>query len=354
MFAAIWENTTGITMRRRSIPMKIIGQNLPDIPWEDKPAGCMEPVWRYSGNPILGRNNIYKARRIFNSAVVPFKGGFAGVFRADGRDGKARLHSGFSADALHWEISGDVIEWKDEAGKDWNPDYAYDPRVVPLDGRYYVVWCTEFGGAALGMGVTEDFIHFTRLENPFIPFNRNGVLFPRKIGGSYRMLTRPSDSGHTPFGDIFISESPDLVHWGRHRKVMGRSSGWWQGLKIGGGTVVETDEGWLLLYHGVCHTCNGYVYSMGAAVLDLEEPSKVLYRSAESVLMPEAPYETTGFVDNVVFPCAALADAATGRMAIYYGCADTHTGICFTDIETLGRYVKETSKLEPGDGDLGR
>jgi beta-1,4-mannooligosaccharide/beta-1,4-mannosyl-N-acetylglucosamine phosphorylase len=344
-----------IPLGRGEYAMKIVGCGLPNIPWENKPNGCREPVWRFSGNPILGRNEVYKARRIFNSAVVPFGDGFAGVFRADGRDGKARLHAGFSADALHWEISGDVINWKDEAGVDWNPGYAYDPRVVLLDGRYYAVWCTDFGAASLGMGSTEDFVHFTRHENPFIPFNRNGVLFPRKIGGTYRMLTRPSDSGHTPFGDIYLSESPDLVHWGKHRKVMGRSaSGWWQGLKIGGGAVVETTEAWLLFYHGVCMTCNGYVYSMGAALLDLDEPSRVLHRSSEAVLMPEAPYETTGFVDNVVFPCAVLADADTGRMAIYYGCADTHTGVCFTDIDTIVKYIKDTSVLEPGDADIGR
>lgn len=335
--------------------MKIIGQDLPNIPWEGRPVGWEEPVWRYSGNPVIGRNENFKARRTYNSAVVPFKGGFAGVFRADGRDGVARLHSGFSGDGIHWELSKDVIEWKDEDGNPWNPNYAYDPRVVSLEGRYYIIWCVDFGGAALGMGVTDDFVHFTRLENPFIPFNRNGVLFPRRIGGMYRMLTRPSDSGHTPFGDIYISESPDLVHWGRHRQVMrSGANGWWEGMKIGGGTVIETDEGWLLLYHGVSSTCNGYVYSMGAALLDIDEPSKVLYRCAEAILPPEMPYETTGFVNNVVFPCAALTDAATGRIAIYYGCADTYTGVAFTEVNTLVDYVKAHSKLGRGDGDLGR
>lgn len=335
--------------------MQIIGQNLPNIPWEDRPAGCQEPVWRYSGNPVLGRNEQFKARRTYNSAVVPFKNGFAGVFRADGRDGLARLHSGFSKDGIHWELSKDVIDWKDEDGNSWNPRYAYDPRVIPLEGRYYVVWCVDFGGPALGMGVTDDFVHFTRLENPTTPFNRNGVLFPRKIDGTYRMLTRPSDSGHTPFGDIYISESPDLVYWGRHRAVMKRgANGWWQDLKIGGGTVIETSEAWLLLYHGVCQTCNGYVYSMGAALLDLEEPSKVLYRCAEAILTPEMPYETTGFVDNVVFPCAAVTDAATGRIAVYYGCADTYTGICFTEAGLLADYIKTHSVLAPGDAEPGK
>ncbi len=334
---------------------KIIGANLPNMPWEDRPAGNQEPIWRYSANPIMGRNVNFKAKRVYNSAVVPFQGGFAGVFRADGRDGKALMHSGKSLDGIHWTLSEDVIQWKDEQGNPWNPNYGYDPRVIPLEGRFYIVWCTDLGGAALGMGVTDDFEHFTRLENPYLPFNRNGVLFPRKVGGTYRMLTRPSDSGHTPFGDIFISESPDLTFWGKHRRVMSRgAAGWWQGLKIGGGTVVETDEGWLLIYHGTSQTCNGYVYSMGAALLDINEPSRVLYRSSDAILGPEMPYETTGFVDNVVFPCAALTDASTGRIAIYYGCADTHTGLCFTTIDTLLDYVKATSVLGAGDADLGK
>ncbi len=335
--------------------MRIIGHDLPIIPWEDRPAGSDEPVWRFSGNPIIGRNVNFKAKRTYNSAVVPFQDGFAGVFRADGRDGVARLHAGFSKDGLHWDISTTPIQWQDDKGNIWTPNYAYDPRVIPLDGRFYIVWCVDFGGAALGMGVTDDFTVFTRLENPFIPFNRNGVLFPRKINGTYRMLTRPSDSGHTPFGDIYISESPDLVYWGRHRKVMSRgASGWWQDLKIGAGTVIETDEGWLLLYHGVSRTCNGYVYSIGAAILDLDEPSRVLYRCGDALLPPEAPYETTGFVDNVVFPCAALTDTATGRIAIYYGCADTCTGIAFAEVTSLVDYIKSHSLLGSGDSDFGK
>ena len=334
--------------------VKIIGSSLANMPWEEKPAGCLEPVWRYSANPVMGRNKNFNAKRVYNSAVVPFEGKFAGVFRADGRDGVARLFSGRSDDGINFELSADVIQWKDEAGNPWQPNYAYDPRVIPLDGKFYIVWCTDTCGASLGMGVTEDFVNFTRLENPFIPFNRNGVLFPRKINGKYYMLTRPSDSGHTPFGDIFVSQSPDLVHWGKHRLVMRSGGGWWQGVKIGGGTVVETSEGWLLIYHGVSSTCNGFVYSMGAALLDLECPSKVLYRSSDAILPPEMPYETTGFVDNVIFPCAALTDADTGRIAIYYGCADTHTGICFTEINKLLDFVKKTDNANDTDKSEGR
>ena len=139
-----------------------------------------------------------------------------------------------------------------------------------------MTWCSGYHGPTIGVAYTHDFETFHQLENAFLPFNRNGVLFPRRIGESYAMLSRPSDNGHTPFGDIYYSESPDLVHWGRHRHVMAPVPLTWQSTKIGAGpTPIETDEGWLVLYHGVLTSCNGFVYSMGAALLDLEEPWKV-------------------------------------------------------------------------------
>lgn len=331
--------------------MSMIGMPLANMPWQDKPAKYKGVIWRYDGNPIIDRNPTKHCARVFNSAVIPYGNEFIGVFRADQTDGKARLHIGRSPDAIVWEIDDEPIKWKDEEGRPYDPNYAYDPRLVEIDGTYYVVWCTDFGGAALGLGMTTDFKNFVRLENPFLPFNRNGVLFPRKINGKYMLLSRPSDSGHTPFGDIFISESRDMKYWGRHRRVMSKGgSGWWQGTKIGAGPIpIEMDEGWLLFYHGVCTTCSGYVYSMGAAILDKNDPSKVLYRSAEHLLTPEKSYETTGFVPNVVFPCATLHDPQTGRIAIYYGAADTYVAVAFAQADELTQYIKNNSELVPGD-----
>src|SRR5665647_3188067 len=104
---------------------------------------------------------------------------------------------------------------------------------------YYVTWCTDFGGPALGLARTTDFVTFVRMENLCTPYSRNGVLFPRKIDGEFVLLTRPSDAGHTSFGDIFISQSPDLEHWGHHRRVMSAGDTWWQALKIGAGADRE-------------------------------------------------------------------------------------------------------------------
>ena len=244
----------------------------------------------------------------------------------------------------------------DPDGKPHDPLYAYDPRCVFIEGTYYIMWCGDFDGAAIGVASTKDFKDFTRLENPFLPFNRNAVLFPRKINGKYIMLSRPSDSGHTPFGDILLSQSPDLKYWGEHRLVMQKGGdGWWQGLKIGCGPApIETDEGWLMFYHGVCQTCSGYIYSFSAAILDIDNPSIVKYRCGDYMLTPEELYETTGFVPNVCFPVAALTDEATGRIAIYYGCADTVTGLCFTTIDETIKYIKDHNELSALDKDEGR
>lgn len=333
--------------------VKIIGEALKNIPWQDKTEDCEGVVWRHSENPIIAWNPTPKTARMYNSSVVPFEGGFAGIFRGDHKNGRAHIHLGFSKDGLHWEIENDEIQWNDQNGVPYQPSYEYDPRLVKIEDTYYMVWCTDFGGAALGLGMTKDFKEFTRLENPFIPFNRNGVLFPRKINGNFILLSRPSDSGHTPFGDIFLSESPDLTYWGKHRRVMTKGgSGWWQGVKIGAGAVpIETTEGWLMLYHGVSTTCNGFVYSFGAAILDINNPSKVLYRTKDYLLTPEKEYETTGFVPNVTFPCATLHDAETGRIAIYYGAADTYLAVAYTTVDELIAYIKANSELVAGDAE---
>jgi len=331
----------------------MVGEPLKNLPWQARPRGCHDVVWRHTGNPITQWNPVPKAARVFNSAVVPFRGAFAGVFRADHCNTGALLHAGRSRDGLKWTIEPEPIRWKDEDGRPFEPGYAYDPRVVRIGDVHYITWCTHFGGPAIGFGMTRDFKEFTRLENLTIPFNRNGVLFPRKVNGRYLLLNRPSDDGHTPFGDIYISESPDLVYWGRHRRVMTRSgSSWWQGLKIGPGPIpIETSEGWLLFYHGVCRTCSGYVYSMGAALLDLERPAKVLYRARGYLLTPEKDYETVGFVPNVVFPCATLQDAPSGRIAIYYGSADTYVAVAYTQLDELVAHIKSDSELLPGDAE---
>lgn len=333
----------------------LAGGSLPNIPWQEKPKNLTgAPVWRYQENPIIQRNPLNGVARIFNSAVMPYQGKFIGVFRGEQINGVPYIYLGHSEDAINWSFDAEKIHFVNEAGEPFDPVYAYDPRLVKVEDTYYIMWCGDFYGASIGLAKTTDFKTFVRLENPFIPFNRNAVLFPRKIGGNYVMLSRPSDSGHTPFGDIFLSESPDLTYWGKHRHVMGKGDEWWDAVKIGGGAApIETSEGWLLFFHGVTGTCNGFVYSIGGAILDLENPSTVKYRCGNFLLTPQEWYEERGFVGNVCFPCATLQDNDTGRIAIYYGAADTYVALAFTQLDEIIAYIKENSKLQTSDKELG-
>ncbi len=326
---------------------KIIGNNLSTIPWEEKPAGINDVLWRYSKNPLIGWNPTPSTARIYNSAVILYENEFIGVFRADHKNGRAHIHLGKSKDGLKWTIEDEKIKWQNESGQTIENSYAYDPRLVKIEDMYYITWCDDFPGASIGLGRTKDFKTFIKMENPLMPFNRNGVLFPRKINGEYILLSRPSDSAHTPFGDIMLSHSKDLTYWGKHRLVMTKGGqGWWQGTKVGAGPVpIETSAGWLLFYHGVSWTCNGFVYSFGAVLLDIDNPAKVLYRTRDYLLTPEKDYETTGFVPNVVFPCANIYDAATGRIALYYGAADTNTALAFCYVDELIEYIKKNSEV---------
>jgi len=320
-------------------------KNIVNIPWEECPKDFKGPLWRYSQNPIIKRNPHNNLARVFNSALVTYQSGFIGIFRGEAITGVPQLYVGRSVDGINIQIDDNPISFVDECGTRIHTNYGYDPRLIAIEGVYYIVWCEDFHGPALAIAKTLDFITFVKFEHPFLPFNRNGVLFPRKIKGEYVILSRPSDSGHTSFGDIFLSRSRDLQYWGKHAHVMERGYEWWNGTKIGAGcNPIETSDGWLLFFHGVCNTCNGFVYSMGAALLDLEDPSKVLYRSAVYLLTPEKDYETTGFVPNVVFPTSALVDQSTGRIAIYYGAADTYTCLAFTTVDRIVDYIKKQAR----------
>ena len=324
----------------------INGMALPNMPWEECPVGFDGPIWRYSKNPIIQRHPNKVIARAFNSALVPFNGEYIGVFRGDTNNDIPHLYVGRSKDGIHISISEEKIIFVDEQGNEL-PDsgYQYDPRVIPLEGHYYVVWCDNLCGPTIAIARTDDFKTFVKLKSPFLPYNRNGVLFPRKINGNYQILSRPSDSGHTAFGDIFVSESPDMRFWGNHKLVAQNGWEWWCALKIGAGPVpIEIEEGWLIFIHGVNRTCNGYVYSIGGIILDKDDPSKVLYRSTNYLLTPEEQYEVNGFVPNVIFPTAALVDAPTGRIALYYGSADTYTALAFTTVDRVVKFIKENNR----------
>ena len=328
--------------------IKLITPRIGQMPWEEKPDNIVNaPIWRYSQNPIIKRNPIRNVARVFNSAVMYYgkdNTPFIGVFRGEGVNGWPYIYLGRSNDGLNWEFDEKGIQFVNKKGEPDNPHCPFDPRLLKIEDTYYIIWCHINHGSSVGMASTKDFKTFTRLDDPFLPHNRNAVLFPRKINGRYIMMSRPSDTTHTRFGDMFISESPDLEFWGKHRFMMGTTDQWCEDLKIGGGPApIETSEGWLVFYHGVQHTCSGFVYNVGGVILDIDDPSIVKYRSKSFLFPPEEWYETTGIVPNVCFPCAAVCDPETGRIAIYYGAADTFVAVAFTQVDEIVAYIKEQS-----------
>jgi beta-1,4-mannooligosaccharide/beta-1,4-mannosyl-N-acetylglucosamine phosphorylase len=297
---------------------------------------------RYSGNPIVTAKAVPRANSIHNSAIVKFGDGYAAIFRIDEVNFDFTLHVGFSKDGINWDINPDKITMQSDDPDIVMTRQSYDPRITKLDDTYYITWCNaDAHGPQIGLATTKDFKTFKQQENPLATANRNCVIFPRKINGQYAIYHRPSDRGHTPFGDIFYATSPDMVHWGKHRFVMGPTSGW-QSTKIGPGPApIETSEGWLLIYHGVWTSCNGYLYYAGGALMDLEKPWKVMYRTQDYLLAPTEVYERVGDVPNVVFPSSAVVEGDDLRL--YYGCADTAIGMAEAKVSEIVDFVKKHS-----------
>jgi predicted GH43/DUF377 family glycosyl hydrolase len=171
------------------------------------------------------------------------------------------------------------------------------------------------------------------------PEDKDAALFPRKIKGRWAMLHRPVSK--TPYmqANIWLSYSPDLRHWGDNREVIhAREGAWWDANKIGlSAPPLETPEGWLILYHGVRTTASGAIYRLGLALLDLEDPGKVIRRTNEWIFGPKATYEREGDVDDVVFPCGWIEKDK--RMMIYYGAADSCIALATANLDELLHFV---------------
>ena len=187
-----------------------------------------------------------------------------------------------------------------------------------MDDGYYLTF-TEVSPVAVGVGMmhTHDFRHFTHEGMIFPPHNKDCALFEEKIDGRYYALHRPS-SPELGGNYMWIAESPDRIHWGRHKCVATTRKGFFDSARLGAGaSPIRTDEGWLVIYHGADSSNR---YCLGAMLLDLKDPSRVLARSSEPIMEPVAPYEQTGFFGNVVFTNGQIVDGDT--VHIYYGASD--------------------------------
>jgi predicted GH43/DUF377 family glycosyl hydrolase len=197
-----------------------------------------------------------------------------------------------------------------------------DPRICPLDGQYYITYSAySRHGVRIALTRTDDFKQIERMAFITQCDYRNVVLFPQKFGGHYVRFDRP----HTEISpwSIWISSSPDLIHWGNSRVVIKPLKYHWDEMKIGpGAPPIKTEYGWLNIYHGVFKTMDGSIYRLGVALHQLDDPAKVVGVADDWILQPEDSWEVTGYVHNVVFTCGAVLED-DGTVKIYWGGADT-------------------------------
>jgi predicted GH43/DUF377 family glycosyl hydrolase len=289
-------------------------------------AGYSDPIIRrYKGNPVLTKNDVpYPVETVHNAGVVKYKGGYVMLFRSHLRNGRSVIGLAESDDGFHFRVRPEPFITPDKK----KPFALYeefgveDPRICPLEGAYLITYSAySRHGVRIALARTSDFNHVERLSMITQTDYRNVVIFPEKIGSRYARLDRPH-SEISPWS-IWISFSPDLIHWGDSEVVIKPLPYHWDEMKIGpGATPIKTEKGWLNIFHGVFKTMDGAVYRLGVALHGLDDPAQVLGVADEWILQPEDPWEVTGYVHNVVFTCGAVAED-DGSVKIYWGGADT-------------------------------
>jgi beta-1,4-mannooligosaccharide/beta-1,4-mannosyl-N-acetylglucosamine phosphorylase len=300
---------------------------------------------RYEGNPIITAGDIpFTCNTVFNGSPVRIDGVYFILLRVEGQHGYSLFALARSTDGYSFEVEDLPVMTPASDGPMAKYEVAgiEDPRITPLEDHLYVVYTAFSGyGPVMALARTDDLHTFERLGVISEPGNKDGLLFPRRIGGRYARLDRPI--GHD-VGSIWASFSEDLLHWGDSHVVISPRAGYWDSYRVGGSAVpIETPEGWLEIYHGVKMTSAGPIYRAGVVLLDLDEPWRVIGRSPIPVLAPRADYERIGDINNVVFPSGAIVET-DGQVKVYYGAADT--AIC-----VASAYVEELTAIAGGSAD---
>ncbi len=294
---------------------------------------------RYSGNPLLSAADWpYAAHTVFNPGATQLASGETLLLvRVEDRRGISHLTAARSKDGIGgWCIdpqptfSAMPEQYPEEL---WGVE---DARIVRLEnlGRYAVTYTAySRAGPLVALATTEDFRTFQRHGSILSPEDKDAAFFPRQFGGRWALIHRPVPNARGAKANMWLSFSPDLRNWGDHHVLLeARDGAWWDAGKIGlSPQPIETDEGWLIVYHGVRDTPAGAIYRVGLALLDLDDPRRVLRRGDEWVVGPRMDYEVTGDIPNVIFPCGAVLDAS-GALRLYYGAADTCVGLMTAQI----------------------
>jgi predicted GH43/DUF377 family glycosyl hydrolase len=298
---------------------------------------------RLPSNPLLTAANWpYPAHTVFNPGATQLASGETLLLvRVEDRRGMSHLTAARSRDGVHdWRIdaqptfSAQPEQYPEEL---WGVE---DARIVKLEslGRFAVTYTAySRAGPLVALAMTDDFHTFERHGAIMSPEDKDAAFFPRQFGGRWALIHRPVPHTAGAKANMWLSFSPDLRNWGDHHVLLeARDGAWWDAGKIGLSTQpIETAEGWLIVYHGVRETPAGSLYRVGLALLDLEDPLQVLRRGDEWVVGPCAMYEVTGDIPNVVFPCGAILDAASGELRLYYGAADSCVGLMTAQISEV-------------------
>jgi len=283
---------------------------------------------RHPANPVLiAADWPYPVNAVFNPAAAAANSETVLLARVEDRRGISHLTVARSANGLDgWAIdSKPLLAPNGETGEQWGFE---DARVVWVDELdRWVITCTAYGpaGPAVFLATTEDFHTVERVGIIRQPEDKNAALLPHRIDGRWVLLHRPKTQYGGARGEILLSRSDDLISWSAPEQVLQpRTGAWWDSLRIGlGPPPLRTEHGWLLIYHGVKETVGGEIYRVGLALLDLNEPTRVLRRLPNWILAPLAPYERIGDVPNVVFPCGLVHDSGSDEVRLYYGAADS-------------------------------
>lgn len=282
---------------------------------------------RSEHNPILRPTDFPQmVNAVFNPAATAFDGETLLLVRVEDRTGLSRLVVATSENGVdNWQVDMGraMVPQTHTFEEHWGIE---DPRITQIDNDYYVTY-TGFstGGPLVCLARTRDFVQFDRLGVIQSPEDKDAALFPAIFDGRYALIHRPAPAMHTLGAHIWLSFSPDLKHWGDSAVLLpARRGGWWDANKVGlNPPPLFTSHGWLILYHGVRVTASGSIYRLGLALLDKEEPTKVLARGNEWVFGPHAAYERAGDVPDVVFPCGWILRDDCDTIDIYYGAADS-------------------------------
>jgi predicted GH43/DUF377 family glycosyl hydrolase len=283
---------------------------------------------RHPANPIITADSLpYRANSVFNPGAASVNGETLLLIRVEDLRGISHLTVGRSANgATGWRFEATPLIVPEP---DLHPEEIWgveDPRLTWLpELDEWAIAYTSFSrrGPLVSLALSKDFTSVRRMGPMMPPDDKDAALFPRRMDGRWAMIHRPAPAHGS--ANIWISYSPDLRHWGDHELLLeARDGAWWDAGKVGlGPPPLETPDGWLLCYHGVHMTSSGPIYRVGLALLDLDEPRKVLRRTDEWVLAPTAPYERSGDVNKVVFPTGWVLDEKTGQLSIYYGAGDS-------------------------------